>query len=152
MNVTAEPIDGTYIRRLVLTETDQEGHHPGECVGYLCDECLQADETLQQIWHDADCSHAGEHGRQHYDEMPSGTATGPTPELDPAHPLTIITAAETEGYGGLHEGEVLAFRCECGNADEDAFEIVHDEACELAGRWTDTGESKPRQRPQVAGD
>jgi hypothetical protein len=133
MKVTREDLDGTEIQRLVVTDSQRSDHHVGEVVGYLCPECMQADETLDQIWHQEDCSLAGEHGRSHYDELEPDVPGRPVPEFDPAHPITIAEFAETEGRGGLHEGEVLAFTCEgCGNSDEDVFEIIHDEVCELA--------------------
>jgi len=135
MMVTREELDGTRIQRLVVTDPKNPDRHVGQVVGYLCPECLQADETLDQIWHQEDCPLAGEHGRSHYDELEPDVAGRPVPELDAAHPITVVEFGETEGRGGLHEGEVLAFHCDdCGNADEDLFEIVHDELCDLAGR------------------
>jgi len=134
MKVTRESLDGTQVQRLIVVEPQGADHHAGECVGYLCPECLQADETLDQIWHNEDCSLAGEHGRSHYDDLEPDVPGRPTPEFESGHTITVIEFAETEGRGGLHEGEVLGFTCECGNADEDLFEVVHDEACELAGK------------------
>lgn len=134
MRVVREDLENTQIQRLVVTDPRSSDHHLGECVGYLCPECHQADETLDQIWHRESCSLAGEHGRAHYDELEPDVPGRPTPEFDEEHEIIIIEAAETEGRGGLCEGEVLAFLCECGNADEDAFEIVHDERCELSDR------------------
>lgn len=131
MRVAFEPLDGTDIRRMVVVEPRETDHIPGETAGYWCPECHQADETLDQIWHEEYCHHAGEHGRAHYDDLEPDVDAGPTPEFDRAHPITVIIAAETEG-AGAHNGEVIAFRCECGNADEDVFEIVHDERCDLA--------------------
>lgn len=134
MRVTREDLDGTAIQRLEVTDPRGTAHFPGEVAGYLCPECMQADETLDQIWHLEDCSHAGEHGRRHYDEgeIVSTTSTSPTPEFSDRHPITIVEFAETEGRGGLCEGEVIAFSCRCGNLDEDLFEIIHDEACGLS--------------------
>lgn len=134
MKVIRERLEGIQIQRLIVTEPEDSDHFRGECIGYLCPECMQADETLEQIWHDEDCSLAGEHGRAHYDDLEPDVPGRPVPEFDPAHPITIVKFGKTEGRGGLHDGEVLSFKCECGNLDEDVFEIVHDEACPLAGR------------------
>jgi hypothetical protein len=133
MKVTREDLDGTQVQRLVVTDPISSDRHRGECVGYLCPECRQADETLEQIWHEEDCSLAGEHGRRFYDALEPDPATG-SPEFDPDNEFYVIESGETEGRGGLCEGEVLGFVCTCGNADEDLFEIVHDESCPLAGR------------------
>ncbi|WP_459191803.1 hypothetical protein [Halosimplex sp. J119] len=132
MKVTREDLDGTQVQRLVVTDPRKSNHHVGEVAGYICPECLQADETLSQIYHNEDCSLAGEHGRDHYDELVPDIPGRPTPEFDESHPITVVECADTEGRGGLHEGEVLAFQCECGNLDEDLFEVVHDERCELS--------------------
>lgn len=136
MRVVREPLEGTQIERLKVTDPSSSSHHVGEVAGYLCPECMQADETLEQIWHDEDCSLCGEHGREHYDDLEPDIdgLEGRAPEFDDAHPITVVEAGETEGRGGLCEGEVLAFVCRCGNADEDLFELVHDEACDLAGQ------------------
>lgn len=133
MKVVREDLEGTIVQRLVVTDPEGLDHHVGECLGYLCGECQQADETLQQIWHEPDCQLAGRHGRQHYSELVPDVPGRPTPEFDPAHPITVLRAGETDDPQGIHNGEVIAFVCECGNADEDLFEIVHDEACPLAG-------------------
>ncbi|GGM64021.1 hypothetical protein J2752_000484 [Halarchaeum rubridurum] len=140
MKVVREDLDGTPIQRLVVTEPGTTEHFIDEVVGYLCPHCFQADETLTQIWHQADCRLAGEHGRQFYDDLePVVDETTPTPELSPTHTITIVEYGETEGKSsetgevGLHEGETVAFFCSCGNLDEDVFEIVHDESCQLAG-------------------
>lgn len=138
MKVIREELDGTQIQRLVVTDPGQTDYHERQVVGYLCPECEQADETLEQIWHDENCSLVGEHGRDHYDELEPDNDIRPIPELQPDHPVTIVEYGETEGRPdgemGFHEGEVVAFVCECGASDEDLFEIVHDECCELAGQ------------------
>ena len=134
MRVVREDLEGTQVQRLVVTDPASTSHHVGEVIGYYCPECRQADETLKQIWHEDECSLAGQHGRDYYDDLTPDVPGRPTPELDPANPITVVSYDQTEGRGGLREGEVIAFVCECGNADEDLFEIVHDEACPLAGR------------------
>jgi len=135
MKVLREDLEGTQIQLLVVTDPGDTDHHPGEAIGYLCPECEQADETLDQIWHDEDCSLAGEHGREHYDDLePVVEEQRATPELQADHPVTMVKAGETDCSEGIHNGEVIAFRCQCGNADEDLFELVHDESCELSGR------------------
>jgi hypothetical protein len=148
MKVTREDLEGTQIQRLIVVEPQESDHHVGECAGYLCSECLQADETLAQIWHDEDCSLAGEHGRAHYDTLEPDVPGRSVPELDPTHPITVVEFADTEGRNGLLAGEVLAFHCgECGNADEDLFEIVHDEVCGLAGQHDEHGADELRDEP-----
>jgi hypothetical protein len=132
MKVRREDLDSTQIQRLVVTESHPPDYYAGEVVGYLCSECRQTDETREQIWHAEDCSLAGEHGRQHYDAIEPAPDDS-SPELRPDTEFIVIESGEMEGRGGLCEGEVLGFVCTCGNADEDLFEIVHDEACELAG-------------------
>lgn len=134
MKVVREDLEGTKIQRLVVVEPGNSGHHKGQCVGYLCPRCMQADETLEQIYHEEECDLAGEHGRAHYDELEPDIEGRTVPELDPEHPITIVRYGETEGNGGLCDGQVLSFQCTCGNLDEDLFEIVHDEACPLAGQ------------------
>jgi hypothetical protein len=55
-------------------------------------------------------------------------------ELLPDHPIVALKATTTDRTMGIHNGEVMAYRCiECGAADEDVFELVHDEDCKLAG-------------------
>lgn len=141
MKVVREDLDGTQVQRLVVTESHPPDYHAGEVVGYFCSECRQTDETRDQIWHDEDCSLAGEHGRQQYDGLEPAPDDG-SPEFDPNNEFIVIESAETEGRGGLCEGEVLGFVCTCGNADEDLFEIIHDEACPLAGQHSRRATSK----------
>lgn len=127
MMVIREPLAGTRVQRLVVEAPQESNLHVGEVVGYQCPDCRQCDETLEQIWHDRDCELAGEHGRAHYDEIVPSVPGRPTPELDPAHPITIVQAADGR------KNEVLAFRCDgCGNLDEDLFEVIHDSVCALA--------------------
>lgn len=135
MKVVRQNLEGTQVQRLIVTAPDKYGHHVGECIGYLCPECFQADETLSHIWHQEDCSLAGQHGRDVYDDLEPVVPGRPTREFEPENKIAVVTYAETEGRGGLHKGEVIGFECEhCGNFDEDLFEIVHDEACPLAGK------------------
>lgn len=133
MRVSLEKLGETAFQRLEVVDPERTDSHPGEVVGYRCMECHKIDETREQIWHDEDCSHAGEGGRQYYDDLEPDVPGRPTPELSADHPITMIRAAQTDDTDGVHNGEVLAFRCECGNADEDVLEVVHDEACPLAG-------------------
>lgn len=142
MKVDRQPLEGTQIVRLVVVDPGESEHHVGEVVGYRCPECNQADESLQQIWHQEDCSYAGQHGRAHYDDL-HPDIDKPAPELEGEHRITMVRAAGTDSPDveggqivasqGVHNGEVLKFLCdECQNGDEDVFEIVHDEACELS--------------------
>ena len=147
MKVVREDLEGTQVQRLTVIDPEGTDYHVGELVGYLCPECLQCDETLTQIWHDEGCSLAGEHGRQHYDSLEPDVPGRPSPELQPDHPVMVVKYGETEGRGGLCQDEVLAFICNCGNADEDFFEIVHDENCELAGEHARRSEGQQRKEP-----
>jgi Zn ribbon nucleic-acid-binding protein len=131
MKVKAEELTGTAIRQLVVVESSQADVHIGQVVGHLCPECKQADETLDQIWHRDECSHAGEHGRQHYDELTPTVEERPTPEFNPNHEITIVHARTDRGIE-IHDNEPIAFRCSCGNLDEDLFEVIHDDACPLS--------------------
>lgn len=149
MQVVFEDVDIDYIRRLSVIDPGETEHHVGESVGYYCCECEQADETLHQIWHEEDCSHAGEHGRSHYDDLEPDVDAGGTPEFSEEHPITVIEAGESDVPAGIHVGMVVGFRCQCGNADEDVFEIVHDSRCPLA----DCGDPVGGQlEPGVAAD
>ena len=145
MKVVREDLEDTQVQRLTVVDPGKTGSHIGELVGYLCPECLQVDETLTQIWHDDSCSLAGEHGRQHYDSLEPDVDGRPTPELQDDHPVTVVKYAETEGRGGLCQDEVVAFICNCGNADEDLFELVHDEGCDLAGKHGRDAEPHSRE-------
>jgi len=132
MKVALRALDGTAIRRLEVVVPESADAHAGESVGYLCPHCRQADETRHQIWHERDCLYAGQHGRRHYDEIVPDVPGRPTPELEADHEIEMIVAAESHQDIDVHNGEVLAFRCRCGNLDEDLFEVVHDSRCELA--------------------
>ena len=121
------------IEQLRVVDPNGSDYHEGQAVGYRCQECQQADETLDQLWHADDCPLAGEHGRSHYDELEPTTVEGHSPELSPDHEIVMVRSAETDNSVGVSRGDVILFICaECGNADEDLFEIVHDEACSLA--------------------
>lgn len=139
MKVVFEELDDVSIERMVVSEC--EDHHAGEVVGYRCQDCGEADETLNQIWHDEEenCPLVGEHGRQHYDTLERPMDTGETPEFLPENPIWAVTAGETDPADGVYNGTVVAFKCACGNADDDFFEIVHDEGCALADDDCDLG-------------
>jgi len=137
MIVTDMPLPETPIDALVATDTDEvAGVHEREIVGYRCEECGAADETLMQLIHEAECPLHGEHGRQFYDDGELPVVEAPTPEFKQHHPIDIIEAGWTDSSEGVHNGEPIMFRCgECGNADETLLEIRHDEDCSLAGRY-----------------
>ena len=141
MDVVFEEIDGVAVERMVVAEC--EDHHVGEVVGYRCQECGMADESLDQIWHQEDCSLAGEHGRQHYESLEAGPDAGRPAEFDVDADLWVVTSAETDASDDVYNGTVVAFKCECGNADENLFEIVHDEACPLADDNCEVGLTDP---------
>jgi hypothetical protein len=83
-----------------------------------------------------------------------------TAELLPEHPILALVAAETDRTLGIHNGETIAFRCvECGAADEDCMEIIHEDGCGLAthtaptayadrptGPLPETGGARPHMR------
>lgn len=122
-----------HIEQLRVVEAEHSDYHEGQAVGYRCQLCQQADETLDQLYHEADCQLAGEHGRSHYDTLDPTADEGPFPELSPNHEFVMVRSAETDNSVGVSRGNVVLFICdECGNADEDLFEIVHDEQCSLA--------------------
>lgn len=57
-----------------------------------------------------------------------------TLELLPDHPILALVSTQTNRAAGIYNGEVLAYRCvECGVADEDVRELVHEFGCSLAG-------------------
>jgi len=69
-----------------------------------------------------------------------------TAELLPEHPILMLRAAETDTTMGIHHGEVLAHRCiECGAADEDVREIIHEGDCDLEGKTAPTAYSNRRE-------
>jgi len=154
MNVDVEPLPGDLpIETLRATEhCDIAGIHAGEIVGFHCELCGAVDETLRQIIHDEECDLAGEHGRDLYDDLPHLEADVDLPELDEDHPITMYEAEWSGRNGVVKNGCVIAFRCdECGNSDETLWEIVHDEACDLAGRHgsaiADDGDLPPAAEP-----
>lgn len=126
-------------------------HETGQCVGYRCQECGEADETLSQVYHKADCPLAGQHGRRFYDDSEADLASSSdgrvAPELDAENPLWLVESAETDRSDDVYNGEIVGFRCACGNLDDDVFAIVHDEDCELADEdcdhWTTDVEDLP---------
>lgn len=55
-----------------------------------------------------------------------------TAELLLEHPILELNSSETNKRLGVVKGEVLGYRCiECGVADEDVFEMVHENGCTL---------------------
>lgn len=69
-----------------------------------------------------------------------------TAELLPEHPILKLTATQTIPQAGIYNGEVIAYRCiECGAADEDVFEIVHDGDCTLFGETAPHGYDNRRE-------
>jgi hypothetical protein len=130
MKVRFEELPELPVEKMIVVECDT--HRPGECVGYRCQECAEADETLDQIWHDPDCPLAGEHGRQHYESLEAALEESDSPELDPSNPLWIVESAESDPADDVYNGEFVAMKCRCGNLDDDLFEIVHDSRCVLA--------------------
>jgi len=122
-----------HIEQLRVVDDAGTHYHEGQAVGYRCQLCQQADETLDQLWHEDDCPLAGEHGRSHYEEITPTVSEDRSPELSPDHEIVMVRSAETDTSVGVSRGDVILFICaECGNADEDLFEIIHDEACSLA--------------------
>lgn len=147
MRVSRQRLPQLDIVRLAVIETDGTSLREGEIVGYLCERCNQLDETLDQIYHQDDCEYAGRHGRQHYHTMhaPAGEP-GDTPELQPEHQIVIIRNGEHNKHTGTHQGEPVGFYCpRCGNADEDLFQVRHDEDCPLAGRYTESRVPEPQR-------
>jgi len=132
MKVRLEPLANTTIRRMDVIDVRSADVHLGESVGYLCPHCLQADESRHQIWHDEDCRYAGEHGRAHYDDLEPDVPGRPTPELDADHRIDMVIAGTTHRGIGVYNEDVLGFRCQCGNLDEDLWEVVHDAGCDAA--------------------
>lgn len=138
MRVDSEPLEADVaIDALRAQEScDEAGIHAGELVGFHCQHCDAVDETLQQIIHEEGCPLFGEHGRALYgDDLPQGRGQLEFPELEPDTEFTVYYSGWSGEDGNAKAGHIVAFRCDvCGNADEDLFEIVHDENCELAGR------------------
>jgi len=150
MKVGFEEIDDVAVERMIIA--DSEDHHPGQCVGYRGQLCHEADETLQQIYHDPDCPLAGEHGRRQYDELKADKNARPTPELQEENPIWIVVSAETDRGDNVYSDEPVAFRCECGNLDDDLFEVVHDEACPLADEDCELGRTCERTIGEARSD
>lgn len=136
-HVRFQELEDVRVEKMVVDEC--EDHPAGEVIGYRCRECGCSDETLSQLWHDEDCDLAGEHGRQHYDSLERERDAGPTKELDASNPIWVVKAAETDIPDGVYVNDVVAFRCRCGAADDDLFEIVHEEGCPLADDDCDLG-------------
>lgn len=60
--------------------------------------------------------------------------TDVTAELLPDHPILKLVSTTTNRTWGIVNGEVLGYRCvECGVADEDVRELIHENGCTLRG-------------------
>lgn len=140
MLVDLENLGDTKIQRLTVTDPQQNDVRVGEVVGYRCEGCKQADETRHQIWHSEDCSLAGDHGRAHYDDdfEPTFDVSRPTPEFHPEHEIQVVK---------YNDNWVLGFRCSCGNLDECAFEVIHDQGCGLADEDCPEGQTDVDEFP-----
>jgi len=55
----------------------------------------------------------------------------------------MIVADKTDHDDDVRKNEVVAFRCRCSNADDDLFDIVHDEGCPLADEDCQIGRTDP---------
>jgi hypothetical protein len=134
MKVVAKPLEGSPLEQLVVTEPGASDHVAGEALFFFCRECEALDETARQLYHAADCSHAGEGGRRFYRKSDYVDDSVPSPEFEADTEAFVIEYGETEGRGGrgLHAGEVLGFECICGMADESLFGVMHAECCPLA--------------------
>jgi len=142
MRIVFEPVDGVDVERMVVHEAEE--HHAGEVVGYRCQHCGCADETLKQIFHGEECPLAGEHGRQIYDELDADIKPD-CPELKEENRVWAVKSAETDHEDGVHNGDIVAFVCDhCSNSDESLFEIVHDEPCPLADANCKHGSTDPQ--------
>jgi hypothetical protein len=148
MKVEFEELDELPVEKMLIAES--EDHHAGQCVGYRCQECGEADETVRQIYHDEDCPLAGEHGRDQYDQpLNTRSDAEPTPELQRENPVWLVVSAETDPEDSVYHGEPVAFRCECGNLDDDLLEVVHDERCPLAEESCDLNQTDAESLSQV---
>jgi len=142
MKVIFEPVDSIDVERMVVHES--EGHHAGEVVGYRCQHCGCADETLRQIFHAENCPLSGMHGRQIYETL-TADMEPESPELQKENRVWVVRSAETDPEDEVYNGDVVAFQCDhCGNSDESLFEIVHDEACPLADNSCEFGCTDPQ--------
>lgn len=146
LKATRETLPETPIDRLVAERTCEErGVARGEVLGYRCRECGQGDETLGQIIHDDGCPLED---YSDYD-VPDGWGDSSI-VLRPEHGVDMIRANSTDNSVDVRNNEVMLFRCrECGNADEDVFEIVHDERCSLARDSISPLVSETPSRPSV---
>jgi hypothetical protein len=147
IRVGFEELDGIAIEKMVVVEADD--YERGQCVGYRCQYCYEADESLTQIFHDRDCPYAGEHGRTHYDTLNTEMDARPTPELQANNPVWLVVSDETDRADDVYNGEPVAFRCECGNLDDDLLETVHDDGCDLADEHCDLGRTNVEDLAQV---
>lgn len=147
MMVTRDDLEDTPLQQLRVTDPGSSDHAVDEVIASFCPDCYAVDETARQLFHEAECPHAGEHGRRFYDKSEFVSLDGPSPEFQPDNEAFVIEFDHTEGRGGLHEGEVLGFECTCGMADESLFGIMHTETCPLAHV-----EQGAARQQQAAGD
>lgn len=118
MRVRVSALDAVEIAQLEVVESEGAAVHQGAQVGFLCLECRQCDETLDQIWHDQACQYAGEHGRSHYRDPEPVVESYQERAVDALARRTIIKHLGTlEEYGlvgerarGGREGVVPAER------------------------------------------
>jgi|GEM_PF-2717421 len=132
MKVGFTELPGLPVEKMEVVEA--EDFEIGECVGYRCQLCGEADETLSQVYHKPGCDLAGQHGRHFYGEdaaLSSPSDGRASAELDPENPMWLVVSAETDRADDVYNGEVVGTLCRCGNMDDDAFEIVHDEDCDI---------------------
>jgi len=54
MRVERVALPDTDIQRFDVIDPQESDAEVGESVGYWCPHCAQADESREQIWHDAD--------------------------------------------------------------------------------------------------
>jgi hypothetical protein len=130
--VTRDDLDDSPLQQLRVTDPGASDHGVDEVIAFFCGECNAVDETARQLFHKADCSHAGAHGRRFYDKAEYVDSGPPSPEFEADTVAYIIEFGETEGRGGLCEGEVLGFECSCGMVDESLGGVLHAETCPLA--------------------
>jgi len=140
MKVGFKELPNIPVEKMAVIEAEE--FEIGACVGYRCQLCGEADETLRQLFHKSDCDLAGVHGRRFFgDDANLGSSSDGrlSAEPDPDNPLWLVVSGETDRADDVYNGEVVGILCRCGNLDDDAFDIVHDENCELADEHSDLG-------------
>ena len=75
MKVGFTELPGPPVEKMEIVES--EDFEVGQCVGYRCQECGEADKTLSQLWHKEGCPLAGQHGREFYGEDADLVDTSP---------------------------------------------------------------------------